>query len=398
MRFYHFTEQPYPAAWDSGATSLRVTLPNEICDPVIASGLINQYLDEWGFADEYGFDIMVNEHHSTATCLSPSANLVLAMLARDTRNARLLALGVPLANRTDPLRVAEELSVIDVVSRGRLEMGFVKGVPYEVAPGNSNPSRMMDRLWEAHDLILRAMTHRSGPFNWEGEYFHYRQVNIWPRPWQQPHPPVWITSLSPGSVRPIAERGYVLATFLNGLGAKKVFDAYRTAWADTHGTQAPDDRFAYLAMCAVADTEAEALKRAHHIAGYVRTTAIVGEAFSAPPGYLPPQAVAGMLRRGKGGGHYVVQTASGKTIDATKASMEELIDARLLFAGTPDQVHDQLQRFSREVGGLGNFLLMMQGGELSHKDTVDSLRLFGTEIIPRLKGESLCQPAIKIPA
>jgi len=385
MRFYHFTEQPYPDAWDPRAASLRITLPNALCDPVTASGLINRYLDEWSFSDELGFDIMVNEHHSTATCLSPSVNLVLAMLARGTSRAKLLALGVPLANRSDPLRIAEELSVIDVVSKGRLEMGFVKGVPYEVAPANSNPSRMMDRLWESHDFILKAMTHRDGPFNWEGEHFHYRSVNIWPRPYQDPHPPVWITSLSPSSVRPVAEKGYVLATFLNGLGARTMFDAYRKVWAETHETPPPADRFAYLAMCAVADTEDEALRRAHKIAGYVRTTGIVAEPFTLPPGYVAPQAVAATLKHGKGASHHTLTTASGKAIDATTASMQDLIDARLLFAGTPDQVHDQIVRFSDEVGGLGNFLMMMQGGDLSHAETTNSIKLFGQNILPRLK-------------
>jgi hypothetical protein len=89
MRFYHFTEQPYPQAWLPDAKSLRVTLPNDLCDPATASGLINRYMDEWGISDELGFDIMVNEHHSTATCLSPSANIVLAMLARETSKANL---------------------------------------------------------------------------------------------------------------------------------------------------------------------------------------------------------------------------------------------------------------------------------------------------------------------
>ena len=55
----------------------------------------------------------------------------------------------------------------------------------------------MERFWEAHDLILKAMTTHDGPFNWEGEHFHYRQVNVWPRPYQQPHPPVWLTVTAP---------------------------------------------------------------------------------------------------------------------------------------------------------------------------------------------------------
>ena len=69
------------------------------------------------------------------------------------------------------------MAMIDVISKGRLEMALVKGAPYEIAPANSNPGRIMDRSWEAHDLILKAMTTQDGPFNWEGEYFHYRNVN-----------------------------------------------------------------------------------------------------------------------------------------------------------------------------------------------------------------------------
>ena len=107
-------------------------------------------------------------------------------------------LGYPIGHRPDPLRGAEELSTIDVISRGRLDMGFIKGVPYEFAASNENPVGVMDRFWEAHDFIIKAMTTHDEPFNWESEHFHYRQVNIWPRPWQQPHPPVWSTTGSKG--------------------------------------------------------------------------------------------------------------------------------------------------------------------------------------------------------
>src|SRR3981189_2835720 len=176
MRVFNFTEHPRPDAWNLGFDSLRVNLPNRLCEPQVAADLYHRYYDEWMLADELGFDIMVNEHHSTATCLSASCNVTLAILARITRRARLLALGVPLANRNDPLRIAEELAMIDVISRGRLIMGFVKGVPFEVPVANSNPVRMMDRLWESHDFIVRAMTHRDGPFYWEGRYFQYRHV------------------------------------------------------------------------------------------------------------------------------------------------------------------------------------------------------------------------------
>jgi alkanesulfonate monooxygenase SsuD/methylene tetrahydromethanopterin reductase-like flavin-dependent oxidoreductase (luciferase family) len=132
MRIYCFSEQPYPEAWGPQHESLRVTLPSRLCDPEIMAEHYHHRLDEWLLADELGLDIMVNEHHATATCCTAVAAVPLAILARQTKRARLLTLGYPIANRLDPVRIAEELAMIDVISRGRLEMGFVRGVPYEV--------------------------------------------------------------------------------------------------------------------------------------------------------------------------------------------------------------------------------------------------------------------------
>ena len=89
---------------------------------------------------------MLNEHHQTATCMSSTVVVGLSVLSRITKNARLLVLGYPIGHRPDPLRVAEELSTIDVISRGRLDMGFIKGVPYEFPASNQNPVGVMDRL------------------------------------------------------------------------------------------------------------------------------------------------------------------------------------------------------------------------------------------------------------
>mgnify|MGYP003341903346 FL=1 len=111
MRIYHFSEEPYPDAWAPELPTLRIVLPSQMCDPLKANAYYHRYLDEWQLADELGFDIMVNEHHATATSLSASANIILAILARITKRARLLVLGVPVANRTDPVRVAEEMEI-----------------------------------------------------------------------------------------------------------------------------------------------------------------------------------------------------------------------------------------------------------------------------------------------
>ena len=107
MRVFQFTEQPYPDVWNDHNGSLRVNLPNSKLYPVRASDLFHRYYDEWQLADELGLDIMLNEHHSTATCMSAACVIGLSVLARITKRARLLVLGYPIANRPDPLRAAE---------------------------------------------------------------------------------------------------------------------------------------------------------------------------------------------------------------------------------------------------------------------------------------------------
>jgi len=295
MRVYHFTEQPYPEVWAEHSDTLRVTLESKHLDPELASDLYHRYYDEWVLADELGLDIMVNEHHQTATCLSAASIVPLSILARITKRARLLILGYPIGHRSDPVRIAEELAMIDVISRGRLDMGFVKGVPYEFHCSNQNAVNVVERFWEAHDLIMKAMSTTGGAFSWEGKYFDYRHVNIWPRPYQQPAPPVWSTTGSRANAKLLGEKGYVMATLGSGWGTRALYDAYREGYqAAGRGIPGPD-RFSYLALIAVADTEQKARERAEQIASYPRSSAIVAPAFRNPPGYLSAEDNARIL-------------------------------------------------------------------------------------------------------
>jgi alkanesulfonate monooxygenase SsuD/methylene tetrahydromethanopterin reductase-like flavin-dependent oxidoreductase (luciferase family) len=381
MRVYHFTEHPYPQAWDDPHGYLRVDLPNRALDPRIAADLYHRYFDEFLLADELGLDVMVNEHHQTATCMSSTSVVPLSILARQTKRARILVLGYPIGHRADPLRAAEELSTIDVVSRGRLDMGFVKGVPYEFAASNANPVGVMDRFWDAHDFIVKAMTTHDGPFNWESEFFHYRQVNIWPRPWQQPHPPIWSTTGTKSNARALGERGYVIATLGTGYNTRPLFDAYREGYMSKGHPAPAADRFAYLGLVAVASNERDALSRGELLASYPRTSSIVYPPFRNPPGYLSVEDNARMLRGETPPRSF---TKSGRAIDMRTASVPELIEAGILFCGTPDQVYAQLVEFCDYCGGMGNLLMMGHAGPMSHADTVDNLTLFAKEVLPRL--------------
>ncbi|MGI9409887.1 MAG: LLM class flavin-dependent oxidoreductase, partial [Hyphomicrobiaceae bacterium] len=340
MRVWYFSEMAYHPAWEDGLErgSLRVNFPNDNVDPNVAHGLLNRYFDEFAACDDAGLDIMINEHHATATCLTISASMALSIIARETKNSRLLCLGNPIANRPDPVRVAEEMAWLDVLSGGRLEMGLVKGAPYEIHPANSNPARLMDRYWEAHDLILKALSTTDGPFSWEGEYFHYRNVNIWPRPLQQPTPPVWMTGLSVNSGIMAADHGHVIATLLSGSIAGQMFEAYRNR-ADELGWTAGPDRFAYAACIGVGETRAEGHRRADLVADYARTAPVVAEPFTNPPGYNSIPANVAML---KAGGRGFVLDRKGNPIDNRTATVEQFMETDTVFAGTPDDVYNQI--------------------------------------------------------
>lgn len=388
MRIFHFSEQPYPKAWTH--PSVRVVLPNSYCDPKELANIYHERLDEWLLADELGLDIMINEHHATATCVCPIPVIPLAVLARQTKRARLLTLGYPIANRLDPVRVAEEFAMIDVLSRGRLEMGLVRGIQYEIPMSIKSAVGQMDRFWEAHDLILKALSTRDGPFDWEGEHFHYRNVNVWPQPYQQPHPPVWITGRSPQNVREIAERGYVLGTFLTGYDTRPVFDNYRKTCAEL-GRPAPNkDRFSYLGIVAVAQDRKEAWRRAEIMAGYLRSTSLVAEPHNMPPGYFSvPDAARMML----GTGRPMVTTKDGKKVDAMKGDLEDLVRAGVMFVGTPDDIVAQLKEFDERLGGLGNFLMMGHAGHMTHAEACDQITLIAKEVLPRVQTADVAQAA-----
>lgn len=371
MRTWFFTETAYPYLPDE-YDSIRVKLPNRIYDPRVGAELYHRYLDEWLHAEEMGFDIMLNEHHQTATCLDPAAPVMLGILARETSRARLLVLGNPIANRRQPVRVAEEMAMVDNLARGRVEVGFVRGVPYEISAGNASPVRMRQRFWEAHDLILKAWTTHDGPFNWEGRYFHHRQVNIWPRPYQDPHPPVWVTALSTGSVPAVAEHGYVVATFLTGFDvAKKIFDTYRTTNSGL-GRETPADRLAYAALVYAGDTDEEGFAGARKLMWYIEANRVAPQ-FVLPPGYVPVEAMVQAMRK------------TGSPYDFSHLTLERLMAQGIVFAGNPDSVFKQIKTHYDHVGGYGHLLLMGQAGFLDHRETVRGIDRFARDVYPRLK-------------
>jgi alkanesulfonate monooxygenase SsuD/methylene tetrahydromethanopterin reductase-like flavin-dependent oxidoreductase (luciferase family) len=374
MEAWHFTEMPYPnlPPLDTLST-IRVSLPSRHYDPKIGADLYNRYFDEHIIASELGLNMLLNEHHQTATCLDVAAPLSAAILARQTSKGRICILGNPIANRGDPIRVAEEMAMIDCLSKGRLDVGFVRGVPYEIFAANTNPTQTVERLWEGIDLIVKAWTTTDGPFNFEGRFTHKRAVNLWPRPYQVPHPAVWITGSSDlDNIRKAAARGYVFATFLQPHDKVRwMFEGYRGAFVDCGlpgggGT-------AYMPLVYTADSQTEAEAGARELMWYLNAKS--EPQFRNPPGYVPV-ATNVLALKGK---------FSGRT-DAMRAqNLDFLKDQGVMIFGTPDDVAAQIKRFHDLVGGFDHLLMMQQAGHLDHNRTVKSMTLFAREVYPQIK-------------
>ncbi len=180
MKTFYFSEFPYheyPDEEGDKYPSLRLTFPNSYFDPNKANDLFKRYYDECVYADQLGFyGIMLNEHHNTPSCMNAATNLSAAVLARITEQAKILILGNILPIHDNPIRLAEELAMIDVISGGRLIAGMVRGTGVETIATNGNPVNNRARFEECHDLVIKTWT-TPGPFRWESDHYNFRVVN-----------------------------------------------------------------------------------------------------------------------------------------------------------------------------------------------------------------------------
>ena len=194
VSFHLMPYRPLDLAEAAKHRSAWVALPNRLYDPVKGAEEYERHIDALVYAEELGFDaIGVNEHHQTAYGLMPAPNLIASALIQRTKTIKIAILGRALPLVNNPIYIAEEFAMLDNLSKGRIIAGFVRGIGSEYHSSGTNPYFSHQRFHEAHDLIIRAWT-EPGPFAFDGDHFSLQYVNLWPRPYQSPHPPVWIPS------------------------------------------------------------------------------------------------------------------------------------------------------------------------------------------------------------
>ena len=370
MLAYHFSEMPYPFLpedIEDRYGAMRVTLPNQFFDPRKGHELYNRYLDEFEYADELGLEIMLNEHHSTATCLDANVSISAAALIRRTKRAKIAIVGYPLAHR-NPIQVAEEAAMLDVMSGGRMIIGFVRGVGTEIHPANTNPSHTRERFQEAHDLIVKAWTSKE-VFNWEGKHFHFRYVNPWPRPYQQPHPPIWITGSNPDGAPWVADNHYPFCAFLTSYAqTEALFKKYWDRCREMGYPEPGPDRFAYLGLCYTGETDKQAEEVGKKLLWYINRKRPPG--FFAPSGFAPPESLTRFYDP-KGDIRYT-------------RSWEQLKAEGVVICGNPKTVTEKV-KYLHERCGVGHLLMMNQAGFMDPQETRRSMELFAREVYPEIR-------------
>ena len=369
MKFSYTHHMPY-----TGVTKVGQDWPvaNKQFSPDEGVRIFRAGIDTKVFAEECGFDwIGNNEHHMSPYGLMPNPNLIGACVAERTSKSMILQSGniVPIVN---PIRVAEEYAMLDMISGGRLVAGFMRGIPHEYVAYNVAPSESYGRMNEAIELIKKAWTEPE-PFGWEGEHYQFRAVSIWPKPAQKPHPEIVMSASSDGSARLAAEHGATM-------GVLRVQD-YETAHhsIDVYKDHArklgwePRPHNIILAMnCSVAPTKEEAMQTLRR--GYDYFFNVLGG------GIRTAQRLVVQKTRYFKDDHDAERQTT-KLRSHNQLSLEERMERGLVMCGTPDMAIEQITRLYQEFGhGVTN--LSVKIGNVPDDSVHQTMSLLRDEVFP----------------
>lgn len=384
MKFHWFHLMPYPDLPDDFKQQHRsvwVDLPaSEVYDRARGNEIYNEYLDELEYAAEVGFDgICVNEHHQNAYGLMPSPNLMAASLARRTRNTKLVIMGNSVALYNPPLRVAEEMAMIDAISGGRVVAGFPVGSTMDTTYCYGvNPATLRERYREALDLILKAWN-SDQPFAFNGKYTQLRYVNCWPRPVQQPHPPVWVPGGGSVETWDLCAENDFLYAYLSYFGYKWARDNVRGYWdvIEKAGKEPNPYRMGFIQFVGVADTDAEAERLYSDAALYFYNRCLhVYPGFGVAPGYSSIKTIR------KGVRSMAATAASQKEFAAL--TWKDIIDKGYIVAGSVDTVVEQLSAMADDLN-VGHLMTLLQFGNMKRETVTYNTKLFAEQVIPKLR-------------
>lgn len=332
-----------------------------IFDHIDASGapLAQQYADRLRLAELYDqggfYGFHFAEHHVTPLGVAPSPSVFVASVIQRTKNLRVGPLVYTL-NMHHPLRLAEEVSMLDHLSNGRLMLGVGRGIsPFEIAYMGGDPATAQPAYLEAYQVLMAALT--SDTVNFEGAHHRYKDVPIIVRPLQQPHPPVWYGVGNPESVAWCATVpcNIVIQGPLGNV--RTISDAYRAAWAAAGKPAAELPKIGVGRHVVVGRTDAEAV-------------AIGARAYK-----LWHSSFMYLFRR---------HNALPREVARLPDTFEELMQRGLAIAGSPETVRAGIRR-QADDGGINYLLCRFAFGDISYDEAAASVGLFRDEVLPAFR-------------
>jgi len=343
-------------------------------------------LERFQLGDETGFDwVTVAEHHFAPFSMTPNPCVMAAALTNVVKRAKVAILG-PIIPILDPVRVAEEMAMIDTLTNGRVIAGLMRGSPNEYVTYNTNASESRERFEEALELIRMAWT-ETQPFGWQGRYYEYRSISIWPRPVQRPHPPIYISVSSPESGEYAARHrlggAFAFTTLQIAAEAAKYYRAQclKNEWEPN------PEHLIYRLAVHLADTDEQAIEDMINLGR---------ETLAAAGGSAPGVSRNSLFNRNV---EKAVATSGyfGRDVESQQArlksrgdldriqSRDELIgrvDKGQLLVGSPETVLKQIKRINAQIGA--GVLDLVVPGQLGDK-TLRTIELFGTKVLPKIR-------------
>jgi alkanesulfonate monooxygenase SsuD/methylene tetrahydromethanopterin reductase-like flavin-dependent oxidoreductase (luciferase family) len=313
-------------------------------------------------ADELGFDwVSVSEHHYSPLILVPSTGPLAGALTQIVRRARIALLG-PLVSINNPVRVAEEIAMLDQMSSGRLIVLLLRGTPSEFKAYEPIDAALTQAKAQAATHLVRKALIETTPFAWKDEFFNYPNIAIWPRPLQQPLPPMYFSGNSLNSAEFAARERLGLCMSFHRPESVATIVAHYRAEARRCGWEPTPDQIVYRGFGLVADTDGRAAElEATFLPPHQRF--LLDGPVAGPPSTKPKKDA---------------EAEESRLADATPFGM-----GRMLFAGSPDTVVERLRVF-RSLTGVGVVDLVFSSAQIDAEDERRSIELFGREVLPRI--------------
>ena len=382
---------------------MKLALQYEMQRPSLDDHLVLQEtMEQCILADEVGFDYLwfVEHHFLTGFSASPCPDLVYAALSQRTKRIR-LGLGVVILPYHHPNRVAERVAMLDHLSEGRVDFGTGRSAPYELTGMGIDP-RDSREMWE-ESLSMVPDIWQTDLYSYEGKYWQVPERQILPKPYQDPHPPIWVAALQPSTYEIAASKGIGVLSF--GSSAPSSLEPYVKAYRENVKKAKPvggfvNDQWASstLGVCLEDDREAkemgaQSLKNFFgpdrpYVQGQKDVYAQLLDKWGGVPDHLkanfsryvedvekPDEAKEDILDY-SGGSAIAHQIWSDLDADT-------LCDRAVVIAGNPDSCIEALKK--HEAIGIDQMMIMMQTETVPHEKVMESIELFGKYVIPEFK-------------